>query len=360
MCSSINRWTPESYSGHTILRTNDATWNTEPLFYFRSTYQSQLLKKQLCETFFTLILLAKSPHSCLQRSSTSSSLLQTVWWRWLREAAAPARPGSSTPIGPFPCWTRTLRLWAGSGPRLDPGHGPRARRWAEWGSGRNPRSAGRPGSGEMKEREEWSWRGRRKRSWRGGRWSCRTEELLLWLWSDWGRWRELRLYVSASPCPEGGMVETRVRQLNITWSFVSVTTALHDSGNISDNLQGHLALLLTVWVSDGSVVSPSDESTFRDTFWETEKFYLVTWTLEQIRGGVMLPGCYIRELFWIHTLGTLQPLGLNQDFDMSVLLGMGMLYILYCYVLWFLVSLKCLMFSRLYLQTLSLICSSLH
>lgn len=137
----------------------------------------------------------------------SSFLLRTVWWRWLRGAAVPVCPESSSPNGPFLCSSQTLQIPADSGPRQDPGHESQARCWAESGSGHNPRSARMPEWGEMRERQEWSWRMSWWRNWRGGKWGCRTEELLLWLWSDWGRWRELQLNASSSPCPEEERVE---------------------------------------------------------------------------------------------------------------------------------------------------------
>ena len=45
--------------------------------------------------------------------------------------------------------------------------------------------------------------------------------------------------------------------------------------------------------------------------------------IEQItlqRGGDVDRSLCQRELYWIHTLESLQPLGLNEDFDMSVVL----------------------------------------
>lgn len=119
--------------------------------------------------------------------STSSFLPQIVLWQQLRGAASPVCSELSTPNGPFPCWPQTLPRQASSGPRQARGDEARTRRWAKWGSGRNPRSARRPESGEMKARWVWSWRRSWWRNWREEKWRCRKEALLLWLYSDWAR-----------------------------------------------------------------------------------------------------------------------------------------------------------------------------
>lgn len=204
----------------------------------------------------------------IKRSSTSSFLPRTAWWRWLHGAAAPALPEMSPPNGPFVCCSQTLRLWAGSVPRLDPRGEAQARRWAEWGSGHSPRSARRPGSGEMEDWAGWSWRMRSwRKNWRAGKWSCRTEELLLWLWSDWGRWRELQPNACSSPRSKVGIVGT------VTITCILMLCFFHiDDSKIQVYLEEHSALLLTVMTSNDIFVSLCDELTFRDTLCETEKY----------------------------------------------------------------------------------------
>lgn len=166
----------------------------------------------LCQTFHSVrrkrsfqLNLDTSDCCCYSKGSMSSFLPQTVWWQWLHGVAVQVYTEMLTQADPFLCWSHTLLPQAGWRPRRDQGHEAQARRWAGWGSGHNPTIAGRRGLGEMLERIGWSWR----RCWKEGKWSCRKEELLLWLWSDWVRWKALQLNASSSPCPEGGMVGMR-------------------------------------------------------------------------------------------------------------------------------------------------------
>lgn len=139
--------------------------------------------------------------------STSSFLPPEVWWWRLHGAAAGACSELSTPYGPFLCWPQTLRLRAGLGPRQDPQCDAQPRHWAGSGSGRNPRSARKPGLGEMKEGQTWSW----TRSCREEKWSCRKEELLLWIWTDWVSWRARGLIVLSPHCPDGGAAKVSIK-----------------------------------------------------------------------------------------------------------------------------------------------------
>lgn len=130
-------------------------------------------------------------------------------------------------------------------------------------------SVGRPESGGMKEEDEWSWR----RHWRGGKWSCRRGELLLWLWSDWGRWRELQLNASSWICPDG----RRVGRSTNNVCFASSGSPLYDYMccfvvQFKTFIGRQLALLLTARESGGSLCcSPWDGGGWRELFCKAQK-----------------------------------------------------------------------------------------
>lgn len=119
----------------------------------------------------------------------------TTWWQLLRGAEGAACSGWWSPDGPFLCWPQTLLCLVSSRPTQDPWHEAQVRGWAGWGSGRSPRSVGRPGQGEGK-RPVWSWR----KNWREVKRNCQKGELLLWILSYWGMSRVPEPIFL--PCPE--------------------------------------------------------------------------------------------------------------------------------------------------------------
>lgn len=189
------------------------------------------------------------------RNSTNSFVLQKVWLRWLRGAAVWDCREMWTQNDPSLCWLQTARHQANSRPRQDPGFEAETRSWAEQGSGHNPRSVERQELGEIKERKERSWR--MTRCWKGGRWNCHIEALLLWLWRSWGRRRAEGLHGSFCPFPEEeGRIATNVRKINTICpkycnSFARVPTAFvkKKSKNKSywDIFRAQASFILSVW-----------------------------------------------------------------------------------------------------------------